>query len=52
MIALTTMISNLQKTLLEEWLNSGDLHQSEAADGSPLVCLNSLLARVRNIKTR
>jgi hypothetical protein len=51
-IALTTMISHLQKTLLEEWLNSGDLHQLEAADGSPLVCLNSLLARVQNTKTR
>jgi hypothetical protein len=37
---------------LEEWLNSVKLHRLQAADGSTLICLNSLLARVRNIKTR
>jgi hypothetical protein len=54
MIALdkTGGISNLRLPLLEEWLKSGDLHRSESADGSPLICLNSLLARVRNPKTR
>jgi hypothetical protein len=54
MIALknTGVISNLETPLLEEWLNAGELHRSQAADGSILVCLNSLLARVQNTKTR
>jgi len=50
MIALENagVISNLDRPALEEWLNSGNLHRSQAADGSVLICLNSLLARVRN----
>jgi len=44
------VISNLDWTALEAWLNSGELHRSKADDGSALVCLNSLLARVRNTK--
>jgi hypothetical protein len=54
MIALekTGMISGLPKPFLEEWLNSEDLHRSETADGSLLICLNSLLAHVRNRKRR
>ena len=53
MIALenTAAISILDKELLEDWLSSGELHRSEATDGSTLVCLNSLLARVQNTKT-
>jgi hypothetical protein len=45
MIALdhTGVISNLQPSRLEEWMNSPDLHRSQAADGEQLVCLNSLL---------
>jgi hypothetical protein len=52
MIALENVgvISNLDRPALEEWLNSGELHRSQAADGSPLICLNSLLARVQNTK--
>ena len=48
MIALGSagIISNLEPAALEEWLNSSDLHRSKAADGSALICLNSLLARV------
>jgi len=48
MIALedTAVVSNLDRRALEEWLNSGELHRSQAADGSTLICLNSLLARV------
>jgi hypothetical protein len=42
------VISNLERAALEEWLNSGELHRSRATDGSTLICLNSLLARVRN----
>lgn len=50
MIALENMgvVSNLNRPALETWLNSGQLHRSQAGDGSDLVCLNSLLARVQN----
>ena len=41
------VISNLQRPALEEWLNSEELHRSRATDGSTLICLNSLLARVQ-----
>jgi hypothetical protein len=37
---------------LERLFNSGELHRLQAADGSMLICLNSLLACVRNTKTR
>jgi hypothetical protein len=49
MIALEEMgvISNLEEPELEEWLNSGELHRTQADDGSTLTCLNSLLARVQ-----
>jgi hypothetical protein len=52
MIALdkTGTISNLKRPVLEEWLNSAKLHWLQAADGSTLICRNSLLARVRNKK--
>ena len=43
------VVSNLNRPDLEAWLNSGELHRSRAADGSVLVCLNSLLARVQNM---
>jgi hypothetical protein len=45
------VISNLEQPALEEWLNSEELHRSQAADGSALICLNSLLARVQKTKT-
>jgi hypothetical protein len=53
MIALEDMgvISNLERPELEEWLNSGELHRLQAADGSMLTCLNSLLARVQKTTT-
>jgi hypothetical protein len=44
------VMSNLDQHALEKWLNSGQLHQSQAADGTDLICLNSLLARVQNTK--
>ena len=37
--------------LTEEWINSGELHRLQRDDGSVLICLNSLLARVRNTQT-
>jgi hypothetical protein len=36
---------------LERPLNSGELHQLQSTDGSTLICLNSLMARVRKTKT-
>jgi Zn-finger nucleic acid-binding protein len=49
MIALENagIVSNLEPQALEEWLNSGELHQSRTTDGVTLTCLNSLLARVQ-----
>jgi hypothetical protein len=54
MIALDNVgvISNLDRSAVEKWLNSRELHRSQAADGSALVCLNSLLARVQSTKIR
>jgi hypothetical protein len=52
MIALENVgvISNLDRAAVEEWLNSGELHRAKSANGSALICLNSLLARVQNTK--
>ncbi len=52
MIALESIgvISNLGPSAIEEWLNHGELHRSEMADGSIVICLKSLLARVQNQK--
>ena len=54
MIALDNVgvVSNLDSPVVEKWLNSRELHRSQAADGSAVVCLNSLLARVQNTQTR
>jgi hypothetical protein len=53
MIALedTGVISNLEPPELEDWLNSAKLHRLQTADGSSLLCLNSLLARVQETTT-
>jgi len=50
MVALenTGAISNLDQPELEQWLGSDDMHRLQAADGSALICLDSLLARVQN----
>lgn len=45
------MISELKSPALDEWLNSGALHRLQLAGGSELICLTSLLACVRKIKT-
>jgi hypothetical protein len=44
------VVSNLGRPELEEWLNSGDLHRAQLKDGSTVICLHSLLARVQNDK--
>jgi hypothetical protein len=53
MVALANagIVSNLEQPAIEKWLNSGELHRSAAPDGSALICLKSLLARVQNIET-
>jgi len=50
MVTLETIgvIFHLENPALQEWLDSGHLHRSVASDGSSLVCLNSLLARLQN----
>jgi hypothetical protein len=54
MIALENMgvISNLDISALEAWMNSEELHRIQTADGSTLICLTSMLARVQNPKPR
>ena len=38
--------------VLAKWLTSGEVHRVESADGSSLVCLNSLLASAQKHQTR
>jgi hypothetical protein len=45
------VVSNLDRHSLEAWISSGELHRLRGDDGSPLICLNSLLARIRNTST-
>lgn len=45
------VISNLAPSEVEAWLECEAIHRSEAADGSELICLNSLLKRVQKSKT-
>ena len=45
------VISNLAPPDVEAWLESETIHRLRAADGSPLICLNSLLKQVQKSKT-
>ena len=45
------LISNMERSALEEWLNSANLHCLEAVEGSTLICLNSLLIRMQKTRT-
>ena len=47
----TGVMTNLDQAALEEWLSSEDLHRLRSTDGSALICLNSLLARVQKPQT-
>jgi hypothetical protein len=40
------VVSNLAPPEVEAWIQSEALHHSKAADGAPLICLNSMLKRV------
>ena len=44
------VISNLSAPEVEAWIESDDLHRSQASDGKTLICLNSLLKRVQKTK--
>jgi len=44
------LISNLPPPEVEAWIQSADLHHSRAADGAPLICLNSMIKRVCKAK--
>ena len=44
------LISNLPPPEVEAWIQSEDLHHSRAADGAPLICLNSMIKRVYKAK--
>lgn len=41
------IITNLDRSAFEDWVNSGQLHRSQSPSGSTLICLNSLVARVQ-----
>ncbi len=41
------VVSNLDRPAIEEWLNSGQVHRTEAADGSATACLNTLLEHLK-----
>lgn len=43
------VISNLLPNEVEAWIQSDELHHIQTADGIHLICLNSMLKRVRNI---
>jgi hypothetical protein len=45
------VISNLAPREVEEWIQSEDLHHTKTADGAPLICMNSMLKRVRKAKS-
>jgi len=45
------VISNLTAGAVETWIESEELHHSRSADGSPLICLKSLLKRVQRTTT-
>jgi len=52
MILLETGLLPEYAPALAQWLNSGTVHRVESADGSSLVCLDSLLAFAQKHQTR
>ena len=45
------VISNLPQSEVQSWLESEDLHHAVAVDGSPMICVNSLIKRVHKTET-
>jgi hypothetical protein len=52
MVLLETRLLPEHAPALTKWLSSGEVHHVESADGSSLVCLNSLLAFAQKHQTR
>jgi len=54
MVALGNLqvVSNLDRSDLDDWINSGELHRVLADDGSLLICLNSLLLAIHRMPNR
>ncbi len=44
-------LSKEELSTFDQWLKSEDVHRSEAPDGTALICLNAVLARVQATKT-
>jgi hypothetical protein len=44
------VVSNLPTAEVQGWLESSDLHHTTAADGASLICLNSMLKRIRGTR--
>jgi hypothetical protein len=45
------VVSNLPPPEVQAWMDSSHLHHTTAADGAPLICLNSMLKRVPKATT-
>jgi hypothetical protein len=45
------VVSNLSPAEVQGWLESEDMHHTTAADGAPMICLDSMLRRVHKTKT-
>ena len=45
------VVSNLPLAEVQAWLESEDLYHTTAADGAPMICLNSMLKRLHKTKT-
>lgn len=45
------VVSNLPLVDVRAWLESESLHHTTAANGAPMICLNSMLKRVQKPKT-
>lgn len=41
------IVSNLPPQEIKVWMEAEELHHVSSADGTPLVCLNSMLKRLR-----
>lgn len=44
------VVSNLPSAEVQAWMESSDLHHTKTADGTALLCLNSMLKRVRRTR--
>lgn len=44
------VVSNLPAAEVQAWMESPDLHRTKTADGTALICLNSMLHRVRRTR--